>query len=263
MTEDTKRRLRKGERRDQILLELRLAPHVRVAELAGRFGVTTETIRRDIDDLGRAGLLDRSYGGASARAPGGYRGLDERSRERVSERDRLARLAVAEVREGDSLMIDAGSTTMAFARALALSDMAVTAVTNSLQVAMILGSAPRARVVLAPGGYRHDEAAVIGTATVDFLRGYHVDACFLGAAGIGVQGVSEAVEGFAAIKQAMLAQSARRHFILDASKFGRVHLSHVAAPGEIGTLVSDAAPTPDLHAALSAAGARMLYPDGG
>ncbi len=256
-------RLRKEPRRAQILRELRLAPHVRVAELAGRFGVTTETIRRDIGALERAGLLQRSHGGASARGPGAYSPLGQRSRERVAERDRLAARAAALVGEGDSVMIDAGSTAMAMARALAAAEPRVTVITNSLQVAIILGASAAARVVLAPGAYRDDEAAVTGTETCDFLRRFHADACFLGAAGLEARGVTEAVEGFAAVKRVMMAQAARTRFLINSGKFGAVHLNHVSGLEGIGTLVTDAAPEGDLARALAAGGVEVLLPGTG
>ena len=254
------RRLRKAERRDQILLELRLAPHVRVAALAERFDVTTETIRRDIDELERAGLLLRSFGGASARAPGGYRGLDERSRERIDERRRIAARAVQFVPEESSLMVDAGSTTIEFARALAGSGRRVTVVTNSLQVATILGSADGTRVILAPGEYRDKEAAVLGAETCRFLSRHNVDACYLGAAGLSVAGVTESVPGFADVKCTMLEHATQTNFLIDASKFDRTHLSTVAEAQEIGRLFTDRAPPEPVAARLASFGIPVELP---
>ena len=261
MTESSlNRRMNKRERRDQILLELRLAPHVRVADLAERLGVTTETIRRDIDELGQAGLLDRSFGGASARAPGTYRGLDERSRQRADERRRLAAHAAAQIDTGTSLMIDAGSTTVAFARALAATGWCATAVTNSIPVATILGSVAGAKVILAPGEYRDGEAAVIGTETCEFLSRFNVEACYLGAAGLSQTGATEIVDGFAPIKRTMRAQSQSVNFLIDSSKFGQTHLLTVAAPSEVGHLFTDAPPQKDLAAVLRGAGTEIFIP---
>ncbi|SFG06743.1 transcriptional regulator, DeoR family [Palleronia marisminoris] len=261
MTEASlKRRLKKGERREQILLELRLAPHVRVTDLAERLGVTTETIRRDIDELGSAGLLDRSFGGASARAPGAYQGLTERSRERVEERRRLAAHAAAQVDAGASLMIDAGSTTVEFARALATTGWSATVVTNSLQVATILGSVSGTRVVLAPGEYRNGEAAVVGAETCEFLARFNVDACYLGAAGLSGIGATEVVDGFAAIKRTMRAQAHSVNFLIDSRKFGRTHLLTVATPAEVCHLFTDAPPDDELAAVLRDAGTMISTP---
>lgn len=244
------RRLKKADRRRQILLELRLKPHVRVSELAAQFGVTTETVRRDMEELSDAGLLNRAHGGASAAAPGIHRDMDERRLERVAERERLGRFAARLVADGDTIMIDAGTTTMELARALAFEERRVTAVTNSLQVAMMLGQSPAASVHLLPGSYMREEAAVVGAEACEYLGHYNVDACFLGAAGLSESGVTEAVAGFDAIKRTMMRQSGTRYFLIDSSKFGRTHLSRVARCDEIGTLVTDAPPEGSLAAAM-------------
>ena len=254
------RNLRKQERHAQILLELRLAPHVRVADLAARFGVTTETVRRDIEHLNHEGLLQKSHGGASPRAPGVHRVLDERRNERLGERARLAQRAASLVTAGQSLMIDAGSTTMEFARAVALSGIRLTAITNSLPVATILGSSAGVTVIMAPGTYLNAEAALIGTETCAFLRRYNVDACFLGASALADTGVSEAVDGFAGVKTTMMQQSRARHFLIDASKFGQVHLANVAGIDGMGTLVTDTRPGGTLAAALARHGIAVLTP---
>ena len=255
MTEaGTTRRLSKTERRDVILLELRLKPHVRIAELASQFGVTAETIRRDIEDLSRAGRVSRAYGGASALHPGSHRELDARRREHVAERERIGRAAAELVREGESLMIDAGSTTIQLARFLAFSEVKVTVVTNCLQVAMILGQVRSAQVILCPGDFLPEEGAVVGPETVAFLDRHNVDRCFLGAAGLCERGVTEAVAGFDAVKKAMLRRSASRHFVIDASKFGRTHLNLVADMSEVGELVTDRQAEGALAARLREAG---------
>nr|WP_277347865.1 DeoR/GlpR family DNA-binding transcription regulator [Salipiger mangrovisoli] len=252
--------MKKRERHDQILLHLKLRPHVRVTELATLFGVTTETVRRDMDDLEQRGLLERAHGGASATHPGAHRDLDERRQERVAEREHLGRLAAALVQDGDTIMIDAGSTTMVFARLLAFAETRVTAITNSLQIGMILGQSARARVILAPGSYLPQEAAVVGVETCDYLARYHVDACFLGAAGLSEAGVTEAVEGFSAVKRAMMRQSGACRFLIDASKFGLTRLNHVARLHEVGTLVSDRAPEGALAQDLRDGGVEIILP---
>ncbi|SES37483.1 DNA-binding transcriptional regulator of sugar metabolism, DeoR/GlpR family [Tranquillimonas rosea] len=254
------RRFKKQERHEQILLQLKLKPHVRVAELAAQFGVTTETARRDIEELSRDGLLSRAHGGASAAHPGTHRDLHERRLEHIAERERLGRFAASLVSDGDTIMVDAGSTTMEFARFLAFAETRVTVITNSLQVAMTLGQSPCARLRLAPGEYLPHEAAVVGTETCEYLAAYNVDACFIGAAGLSEAGVTEAVEGFGAVKRAMLRQSRSRRFLIDASKFGETHLTHVAGFDGIGTLVSDRPPAPPLSDRLAAQGVEVLAP---
>ena len=91
--EKDKARLKKNERRRQILLELKLRPHVRISELAARFNVSTETVRRDFDALSVEGLIARAHGGASAPTQGHYPSLDEREGARIDERERIGRRA--------------------------------------------------------------------------------------------------------------------------------------------------------------------------
>lgn len=236
------RRFKKPERRSQILLELKLKPHVRIAELASQFDVTTETIRRDLDALSEEGRLSRDHGGASAPHPGARRNLDERRIRRIKERQKIGQIAASMVAEGDTIMIDAGSTTMEFARSLAHAGTRVLAITNSLQIAMILGQSSAARVLLAPGYYLPQEAAVVGNETVEFLSRYNADACFLGASGLSLSGVTEAVEGFDHIKRSMLQRSRRVRFLMDATKVGQTHSVTVAQPGEFDTLITDRVP---------------------
>ena len=253
-----KRHLKKQERHTQILLELRLAPHVRVSDLATTFNVTTETVRRDIAELSDQGFLQKSHGGASPCAPGTHRDLDERRRKHQEERRRLGRAAAGLVREGQTLMIDAGATTMEFARAIAFSGVEVTAITNSLQVAMILGTSASASVIMTPGHYLNEEAALTGTETCSFLHRYQVDACYLGASAIGERGISESIAGFSAVKRTMMEQSTDRFFLIDASKFGKRHLSKVADIGEIGSLVTDVEPADRLGHALREQGIQII-----
>lgn len=258
----TARRYGKHERHDQILLELKLKPHVRVVDLATQFGVRTETVRRDIEDLGREGLLQRAHGGASATHPTARRDLDQRRKERIADRERLGRFAASLVSDGDAIMIDAGSTTMEFARFFAFAETRVTAITNSLQIAIMLGQNPNARVRLAAGDYMPREmpreAAVVGIETCNFLSAYNVDSCFIGAAGLSGVGVTETVEGSGAVKRAMMCHSRSCRFLIDASKFGQIHLTRVAGFVEIGTLVSDHPPSAPLAKQLSDHGVRIF-----
>ncbi len=246
-------RLRKSQRREQILLELQLRPHVRIAEMAQRFGVSTETVRRDMDKLSRDGLIARDHGGASV-AHAHYPDLSERSRARQSEREAIGRAAAALVRPGDSVMIDSGSTTVQMARFLAYAGTPCTAITNSLTVAMTLGSGGAADVILCPGDYLPSEAAVTGADTLEFLDRMQADRCLIGASALSEAGVSETVRGFAAVKRAMLRRCREAHLLVDSDKFGTAALSVVGALEEITSVVVDRAPPADLARAMRQAG---------
>lgn len=256
-TEGAPPRLKKSERRRQILLELKLRPHVRISDLAERFNVSTETVRRDFDALADDGLVSRAHGGASAPSQGPYPGLDERTGARIAERERIGRLAASLVKDNETVMIDSGSTTIQMARALAWRGTRCTVITNSIPVAMTLGHGAQ-DVIMCPGEYLPDEAALVGTETVEFLDRYHVDRCMIGASGFSDEGPSENVRGFAAVKRAMLRRAARRHLLIDSEKFGRKGLTLAGTLADLDSIVVDRRPGPDLSRHLEQAAVEIL-----
>lgn len=255
---ETRPKLRKHERRQQILLELRLRPHVRIAELADRFRVSTETVRRDLEKLSADGLLDRAHGGASALVSGHYPSFDERATARVDERERIGRLAAHLVQPGETLMVDSGSTTVQLARFLAFDGTPCTVLTNSFPVAMALGQSEAAKVIFCPGDYLPSESAVIGTDAVEFLERHSVDRCLIGASGLSEDGPSENVRGFAAIKRAMLRRSKVSHLLIDCEKFGREGLAQVGDLSDMTSVVCDRAPDEELANSLRQSNVEVL-----
>ncbi len=253
-----RRRRRKAERQDKILVELQLKPHVRTNELADLFGVTTETIRRDMDELSQLGKLSRSYGGALASHA--HPGLDSRDCANVRERQEIGRRGAALVRAGETLMIDAGSTTIQLARAIALSATPVVAITNSLQIATALALSPTAKVILCPGDYLPREGAVVGVETIEFLGRFNVSRALVGASAISEHGVTEAVPGFAAVKRAMIRQARKAHLLINSSKFGITHLTAVANLKDFQSIVSDRHPDGALSAKLEQDMVEILLP---
>lgn len=251
-SEGADKKLKKSDRRRQILLELKLRPHVRISALAERFHVSTETLRRDLDALAKDKLIDRAHGGASAPSQGHYPNLLERRSARVEERTRIARAAAETVQDGETIMIDSGSTTIELAKAVAFRGVACTVITNSLPVAMTLGHGA-VEVMLCPGEYQAAESAVTGTETLEFLRNFHVDRCMIGASGLSVEGISETVRGFAAVKREMLRQATTRQLLIDSGKFDVLGLARAGALEDVTTLFTDKRPTGRLLAALTTA----------
>lgn len=259
--DDTGRtRLKKSERRRLILLELKLRPHVRISELAHRFHVSTETVRRDFDALADDGMIARAHGGASAPTQGHYPSLDERANARIEERERIGLRAAELVGEGETVMIDAGSTTLQMARALAYLGTPCTVITNSIPVAMTMGYGT-AEVLMCPGEYLAAESALIGTETLEFLSRFNVDRCMIGASGVSREGPSETVRGFAAVKRTMLQRAANRHLLIDAQKFGRKGLANVGELSDFHSIVVDTRPQDDLASACVAAKVQILVTD--
>ena len=243
-------RVRRNERQQQILAELRLSPHVRISALAERFGVSTETVRRDVDLLSEQGLVARAYGGAAAAPMGVQPSFGERNEAHLEERMRIAEHAAALIQPGEVLMIDAGSTTSQFARRLAVTGRDLTVLTNSLPVATALGSNERIDVILCPGDYSPGETAVYGIETITFLRRFRANSAFIGASGLSADGIMDANRAASAVKRAMLAQADTRYLLVDHSKFNQRKLSLVEPLSAIDAVVADCAPDGMLMDAL-------------
>jgi DeoR family transcriptional regulator, glycerol-3-phosphate regulon repressor len=250
----------KAQRHRRILAALAADPTVRISVLAAEFGVSAETVRRDIEELSRQGAVRRTYGGASVTHAGLQPAVGQRERMAVAERARIGAAAAALVEPGAVLMVDAGSTTAHFARALAARQPEGTVLTNSLAIAETLGAAASAaamRAILCPGDFYAAERAVYGPETHGFLERFNADMALIGASGLTVAGPSDVETRASWVKRAMLGQAARRVLLVDAGKFGKAHLERVCGLSTLTDLVTDALPPPELAAALDRAGVRV------
>jgi DeoR/GlpR family transcriptional regulator of sugar metabolism len=237
-------KLRKTDRQQKILDEFRISPSVRLGDLAERYGVTKETIRRDIDELSEQGLLARTYGGAVASSMNYEPGLRERTSVNPEGRRRMARVAAGLIADCAIVMIDTGATMSSICEQLAASvpksgDIELTAITNSLRNAAMLGANPSIRVILCPGNYDDRENAAFGPQTVEFLGRYSVDAVIMSAGGISGENVTDANSEAVAVKRAMLRQANRSILVMDRRKFNFPQFERVCDLGEIDELVTD------------------------
>ncbi|MEO8137523.1 MAG: DeoR/GlpR family DNA-binding transcription regulator [Betaproteobacteria bacterium] len=254
-------RMTQQDRHAQILAMLRRDGIVRIATLAKAFDVTTETARRDLDEMAESGALQRTYGGGAMRSLIDEPGIAMRGLVHAPERNRISAAAVELVQSGDALMIDAGSTTSMFAAALAARNMHLTVVTNCLPVANALGAADRCRVILCPGDYAPREAGVFGTETVAFLRRFQANKTFIGAGGITADGFTDADSRACAVKRAMLERADRAILLVDSSKFDVVQFERIGPLAGVDDIVTDAALARRLAAALrSARVAQVIAP---
>jgi DeoR/GlpR family transcriptional regulator of sugar metabolism len=243
-------RLTKKHRQDRILAELRASTTIRISELAAELEVSAETIRRDLKEMGDGGLIDRTYGGAVARPFGFEPTWNERFNAMTEERARIAATAAGLVQPGEVLAIDAGSTTLHFARRLAAEQKQLTVITNSFAVAMALAQNPGIEVISCPGHYDAHEGSLTGPDTIAFLGRFNANRAIIGASGLTGEGPNEVNSGAAAVKRAMLQRAAERMLLVDHSKFDRPHLEVVCPLRDIHRLISDRPPGRELAAAL-------------
>jgi DeoR/GlpR family transcriptional regulator of sugar metabolism len=233
-------RPKKPTRHRHIVAELTASPTVRTSDLARSLGVSTETVRRDIEELTQQGLVSRTYGGAASAHVGLQLEATEREAYFVEERKRIARLAVQLVRPGDVLMVDAGSTNTYFARALGVTTLDVTVITNGFSVASALAGRSRVRVIFCPGDVSEAERGVYGQETTAFLNRFHADVAFIGASGVTTEGPTDVETQACWIKRAMLERAERCVLLADSSKFQRKHFEIVCSWSQLTDFVTDA-----------------------
>ncbi|MBA1142698.1 DeoR/GlpR family DNA-binding transcription regulator [Mesorhizobium neociceri] len=250
-------RLTKKERHALILSEVRRSASIRISKLARRIGVAGETIRRDLIELGDAGLINRTYGGATISLVTSEPVISERGLTLVEERARIGRGAAGLVQKGQIVMIDGGSTTYEVARNLSQLKRDLTIITNSTGVASVAGANPTFRVLLCPGTYDSREGSVLGEDTVEFVRRYNADVAIIGASGLSADGPSDMISGAAAVKRAMISRSLSAVLVVTHDKFGRSSLERICGLDDIADIVTDSEPKADLRTAAEQAGTEL------
>jgi DeoR family glycerol-3-phosphate regulon repressor len=248
----------KAQRQELILAELRLNRTIRVADLAEKFGTSTETIRRDLDELKAAELLNRTHGGATVMPMGYEPSLSERDQLNVAERRRIAERAVGVLRPNDVVMMDSGTTTLELARAMSARLFALTVITNSYPAAAMLAINPMVRVLMPPGEFTAAESMVSGTETNEFVRRFNANLCITGASGLTVGGPADANIESTRLKRTMIARSTRTILLVDHSKFGRYALETVCAWNEISTVITDRPPPDEFREIFELHGVELI-----
>lgn len=248
------------ERHDSIAELLRSEGRVVVSELAERFAVTTETIRRDLDALEQAGALQRVHGGAVA---AGHTSVTELSLAEREDQQNPAKIAIAALAAhlvpptfNGSVALDAGTTTAAIA--LELADWApatpgtlLTVITNAVPIAALLQHSPHIDLRLLGGRVRGLTSAAVGSATVEQIAALRPDVAFIGANGISAGfGLSTPDELEGAVKTAYIRAARRAVAVVDSTKHGAEALTRFARLDELDTVVTDVEPPADLAGAL-------------
>ncbi|MCC2032413.1 DeoR/GlpR family DNA-binding transcription regulator [Microbacterium allomyrinae] len=246
------------ERHEQIEQLLAEDGRVSVVELAERFAVTTETIRRDLDRMESDGSLRRVHGGAVLpdRASTLEPSLSERELRHSAAKGAIGRRALDVLGSSfhGSVFLDAGTTTAAVAAELApsLASGRIDVVTHSLTLAHALAAVPGASLTLIGGRVRGLTAAAVGADTVNAIADLRPDVAFVGANGVSSSfGLSTPDPDEAAVKRAIVRAARRVVVVADAEKFGGELLVTFAALRDIDVLVTDAAPDAALSAALA------------
>ena len=231
-----------SERHQLILQRLEADGRVSVSELSHRVGVSEMTIRRDLETLEQAGALSRVHGGAVPSQSQSYEPpFAVRATRNLAAKQRIGKAAAALLHEGETAVLDAGTTTLEVARALrGRRNLRLLAL--SLHIADHLVDEPGLTVMLAGGIARPGERSMIGWLAEQTFENLSFDTIFLTVGGIDLEhGLTEYNLDDAAVKRVAFASSRRRIAVADASKLGRTAFARIAPIEQLDVLVTDAA----------------------
>ena len=237
----------------ELVEEVRRLRTVSVEALAERFGVTLQTVRRDVRLLADAGLL--------ARVPSSTtENIAYRQRQQLNDgaKSRIARAVAQAVPNGCSLSINIGTTTEAIAREL-LAHKGLRVITNNLNVAAILSDNPDCEVIVAGGVVRARDRGIVGEVTVDFISQFKVDIALIGISGIEADGTLRDYDyREVKVSRAIIEHARQVWLAADSSKFNRPAMVEVGQLAQVDMLFTEAAPPPPFPKLLSDAGAQLI-----
>ena len=246
MAQSIERGLLVGERRRRICELLRADGRVTVESLAARFGTSQVTIRADLSTLESAGALTRTHGGALS-VEDGDQSLDFKQLQHRAEKLRIAAAAAALVRDGETIVLDSGTTTAEIARAIrTLGLRSVNVVTNALNIVALLIDVAAVRLIVPGGILRRESNSLSGPMAEAALDTLQADRLYLGADGLDPQiGIMTPHLAEAQLNARMIAMSRHVVVVADSSKFARRNISLIARIEQLHMLITDRGAPPE------------------
>ncbi|TCV97462.1 DeoR family transcriptional regulator [Luteibacter rhizovicinus] len=232
-----------------------------VEELASRFGISSVTIRNDLEALSRTGSLVRSHGGAipasslSVDIP-----LNIKETRHLAQKQRIGQAAAKLIGDGETIILDSGTTTVEIARCIRhMKFESLTVVTNALNIALELSGLPNVRVMMLGGLLRPTSYSLVGPDAEQALSRLSADKLFLGVDGLDPEvGVTTPDPLEASLNALMIRISRVTIAVLDASKLGQRSLSVIAPLAQIDMVITDSSVGADMREALQAGGPELV-----
>jgi DeoR family glycerol-3-phosphate regulon repressor len=250
-----------SKRHGEILRLLAEQGTVTIADLAERLGVSPETVRRDVKPLTDDGMVVKMHGAIGLPSMTGEAPFERRMRENAEAKKTIARMVAGTIRDGESVMLDTGTTTSFLAREL-LGHRRLTVVTNSSDIARTLATINDNRVYMAGGELRSDSGAAFGVSAIEFVSRFSVTHAVISAGAIeAANGIMDHDLAEAEFARMVLSRGQRSVVVTDHTKFGRHGLVRVSGFGGISELATDWPPATDIIDALALAGTRLVVAD--
>lgn len=249
-----------AERRTLILEKLIDEKRVVVSELGELFGVSEETIRRDLDKLGKEGMAIKSYGGAVLNENNNIDiPFNVRKKKNMPGKQKIASIIAALIEDGDHIILDPSTTAVSIVKSLQDKER-LTIITNSIEVLVELADTNGWDIISTGGTLKENYLALVGPRAMEEIASYHADKVILSCKGIDMQkGITDANDLFSQVKQTMLRSAKEKILAVDCTKFGRIAFSRICQFDEIDLVVTDVKPSDEWMKFFEEKGIRCLY----
>lgn len=229
-----------NQRREKILEMIKEDGHAKVLDLAKIFKVTEVTIRQDLEKIEKDGFIKREHGGAYLKDIGiNVKNFELQNKLNLQEKAAIAQRAVELISDGDTIILDSGSTTTEIAK-LIKGFKRLTVITNALNIALQLGADPEINLVVTGGEFKAPTLSLTGQKAADFFNGIHVDKLFLACAGIALKaGLTYPSISDLCVKKAMIDSSNIVYLVADSSKIGKSSFASLGDLKLIDYLITD------------------------
>lgn len=229
-----------NQRRDKILELIREDGQAKVMDLARIFKVTEVTIRQDLERLEKDGYIVREHGGAYLKdIDHNVRNLSLQNQENLAEKMIIAKKAVEFIHEGDTIILDSGSTTTEIAKMI-IGYKNLTVITNAINISLILGAQAGINLIVTGGEFKAPTLSLTGQKAADFFQNLHVDKLFLATAGIALKsGLTYPGISDICVKRAMIEAANETYLVADSTKIGKNSFASLGALSLIDYLITD------------------------
>lgn len=230
-----------NQRRDKILELLKEDGSAKVIDLARIFKVTEVTIRQDLDKLEKDGLVIKEHGGAYLKnVEDQLRSFSLGNQDNIDKKEVIANKCMEFIEEGDTIILDSGSTTTEIAKKLR-GFKNLTVITNALNIAVMLGAEPGIELIVTGGEFKPPTLSLTGQKAADFFKGLNVQKLFLATAGISLKsGLTYPSISDLVVKKAMIDAADTTYLVADSTKMGKSAFASLGALSLINYIITDA-----------------------